>query len=290
MGNFIVDNRVPNHPGLAAHINSLHKIKAHKKTVNLAFPTSLNMMKFTSSAFSLALLLGSTAVAPATAWSYWPPSPPTPPRYPTPAPQPALRATPVPTTLAPTPAPTNAPTSAPTPVAAAADSVEEEEEEDVVCGLSDTIQLEDNVFLRQGIDTATNTLTAELFLAEEAWIGMAFSPSGLMVENQAVIGLPDSNNSNNNVPVGYYNLGARSPAGVTLLDDQSKVSNASIEQEPGLTTMTFTLNLLDENGIPIVESGDTARIIYAYGSSNTLGFHAFRSSTEVTFTECIVAA
>jgi DOMON domain len=244
---------------------------------------------------SLALAL---AIAPIDAGSYpsyysWnkPASSPT---CPPPAPRPAPAA--IAATLSPTASPTtsstNVPTEPPTlpstsqptprePPAAVAPPPPSREPD---CSLAsaDPIQLEDNLEMRQVVNQDDNSVTVQLVLQSEAWVGFAFSPSGQMVPNTAVIGLPGTGGG-----VGLYSLSARAVEGVTLLpeDQQDRLSDVSIEQEDGETTLTFTYRAAD--GEALATGGEASRIIYAYGSSNTLGFHAFRSSAEIVFDNCL---
>ena len=221
-----------------------------------------------------------------TAWPSWG-------SYPnnSPASTPALR-TPQPT-QAPTSQPTEAPTPQPTPTPSTPipPPLEQLEGAELDCSSFDqnVEELADGLTIRQIVNPQNQTLTVQLDLDDEAWIGFAFSPNGVMVGSQAVIGLPANEENDGETPatVGLYNLGAKSPAAVTLLPDgeQERLDDVSVEQIDGQTTVKFTLTGPEVDALAAGE--ETARIIFSYGSDNNLGFHAFRSSAEISFAKCV---
>lgn len=126
-----------------------------------------------------------------------------------------------------------------------------------------TLEITDN-----GDQTATYVLTYE----GEAWISLGVSPGGQMVGSQAVIGLPDSGTDPE-----IYNLNAKSDAGVVPADADSQVlASSSVTQEGGTTVLTFTVPL-ETDGFR-VSAEDQTSYIYAYGSANTLAYHAARNA------------
>jgi hypothetical protein len=115
-------------------------------------------------------------------------------------------------------------------------------------------------------------------------IGFAFSESGTMVNNIAVIGLPGNSEAAANP--GFYNLGGQVTAQVILLaEDKQTLTDATIEQTLEETILTFTMPLI-QDGEAVAVDGELSRIIFSYGSSNVLGYHAARDTAEVRFTQC----
>ena len=104
----------------------------------------------------------------------------------------------------------------------------------------------------------------------EGWLGFGISPTGLMVPSEAVIGLPDEG-----TVLKYDLTGKSTSAVVPMSDDKQTLMDTSIEQKNGMTTMTFA-KIMDEDEYPLVIGDNT--VIYAQGSSNTLGYHKSRGS------------
>lgn len=154
----------------------------------------------------------------------------------------------------------------PAPFVAVADPVDANANAEVVA-LTDGLDLK---ITDNGNDSATYVMT----YAGEAWVALAVSPNGQMVGAQAVIGLPDDNGG----AVQIYNLNSRSAAGVVVADadTQAILQDASVIQQGGTTVLTFTVPL-ERDGFRVSASDETG-YLYAYGSSNTLGYHASRQS------------
>ena len=114
-------------------------------------------------------------------------------------------------------------------------------------------------------DEPAGTITVEMTYAGDAWIAFGVSENGLMPGSKAVIGLPDTG------IVEKYDLTARSLAGVTPAADSTSLSQQTITQANGVTTLTFTKPLEEPGELPI--SLTDSIFLYAIGSSNTLGFH-----------------
>ena len=152
-----------------------------------------------------------------------------------------------------------------------------------VCDISTTeaTVLGNDVTLRQYINTDDDTVTLEVTYAGIGWIGIAYSPDGLMVQNRAVIGLPDDGT------VAVYDLIGRSPDQVTLATENTvfAVTDASIEQTDEETILRFT-RPVTEDGEVVFAAGQSTPLIYAVGSSNALGLHLTRAAANVVFDEC----
>ena len=127
-------------------------------------------------------------------------------------------------------------------------------------------------------------LTARISFAGIGWVGWGIpaSSAGQMIGNDAVIGLPDLPNSRTNP--GKYSLNAKNLAGVVLdpLAEQDLI-DASVVQTDEDTVMTFTY-ILNQGGFQRVDvDGGMNTFIWAYGFSNTLGYHRNRGSFETDF-------
>jgi hypothetical protein len=152
-----------------------------------------------------------------------------------------------------------------------------------------TIAINDGLHLSYVVvvdDTSTGqgTLSAELVYTGLGWVGLGFSESGQMVPSQAgssyqaVIGLPGDN-------VYKYDMSGKSDAGVMKSTAQT-LTNTAVEQNATHTSIRFTKALVEDNELSI-NSGADNFFIWAYGSSNTLGYHASRGAVTVPLDPCI---
>lgn len=120
------------------------------------------------------------------------------------------------------------------------------------------------------------------------WVALGFPPESvvnsaetlLMVGSDAVIGLPSENK------VQYYELKSKDLKGVQL--DQSEteksLSRKSISQSSTKTVMSFTMAFSSDKGVLIRRTGINT-FLYAYGSSNTLGYHTGRGIFQIDFSD-----
>jgi hypothetical protein len=91
-----------------------------------------------------------------------------------------------------------------------------------------------------------------------------------MIGSEAVIGIPGE------VPMKYI-LGSKSVAGVQpMSEEQQTLTDAVVSVNNGQTTMEFTKIMAETNEIEIT-TGDN-NFLWAYGSSQTLGYHANRAA------------
>lgn len=127
-------------------------------------------------------------------------------------------------------------------------------------------------------------LTSRITFAGIGWVGWGIptSAAGQMIGSDAVIGLPDLPNSRTNP--GKYSLNAKGLAGVVLdpVVEQDLI-DSSIVQTDEDTTMTFTYILNQRVTNSVVVDGGMNTFIWAYGFSNTLGYHRNRGSFETDF-------
>lgn len=128
-------------------------------------------------------------------------------------------------------------------------------------------------------------LSGQITLVGQAWIGFGISLAGTMLGSDAIIGLPDEEQSISNP--GKYDLRWKSPSGVTLMDmPYQTLIDASITQDNTTTILRFKKKLVEENEHNIDKNGGN-KFLWAYGWRNELSHHRRRSPFNVDFTECI---
>ena len=149
--------------------------------------------------------------------------------------------------------------------------------------------VDDNGFMKfswnEPFQVAGRTLlTSRITFAGIGWVGWGIptSTAGQMIGSDAVIGLPDLPNSRTNP--GKYSLNAKGLAGV-VLDPivEQDLLDSSIVQTDEDTTMIFTYILNQPGSNPVNVDGGMNTFIWAYGFSNTLGYHRNRGSFETDF-------
>lgn len=134
-----------------------------------------------------------------------------------------------------------------------------------------------------------DTISIEYSAPTDAWLGIGFSSSGLMIPSDAVIGLPATGE------VKKYALAARNVGGVNQLPaEEQTLINAQINQSGGVTTMSYT-KIIDEDGdIAIDVTGGSNNMIGAFGFTNSLAFHdgfgTFAATLDASPTEAPTAA
>lgn len=130
-------------------------------------------------------------------------------------------------------------------------------------------------------NTATGlpgVVSAEVVFLGVGYVALGFSPDGSMAPNsQAVIGLGA-------LDVSKYNLLSKSDSGVVKSPQQTLVATDFV-QNATHTVMRFT-KLLVEDGEVAIPLGSVMNVIWAYGSTNALTYHASRGSTPVSFEAC----
>lgn len=153
------------------------------------------------------------------------------------------------------------------------------------CTLPDAaydIRGDGSLLLRQLLNQVDATVTVQLEYAGEGWLGFAFSESSSMVPNTAVIGLPRANT------VQKYALTSRSLTGVTPLGSSSQsLTDASIAQRNGITTMFFTKKLVEAGEVSVATGGGENRFLWAVGGDNDLAMHVARGSATIVLAQCL---
>lgn len=119
------------------------------------------------------------------------------------------------------------------------------------------------------------------------WVGIAVSPDRSMLatpSNVAHIGLPADG------LVSSFALQEKTVDGVVQLetgqDGHVALSDTFVEQSDGQTTVRFTRPLSDggADAARSISASGTTTLIYAYGSSNSLGLHTKSGAAEIDFT------
>ena len=127
-------------------------------------------------------------------------------------------------------------------------------------------ELDNGLTMREAVNPSTNTITVQMVYEGEAWLGFGVSPEGSMTDADAVIGLPDSQS------VTQYDMTGEGLEFVSPWSTQT-LSDASVTQDAGVTTLTFTMPLVNDGQHEILASGPNT-FLYAYGGSNELSVHA----------------
>ena len=118
------------------------------------------------------------------------------------------------------------------------------------------------------------TISMEAHYSGEGWVAIGFSTNGAMVGSEAVIGL------NPGVVPLKYNLAGQDVNGVQPMpESQQTLTDASVSFEDGNTILRFTKTMYEEGEIPIT-TGDNI-FLEAYGTSDTLGYHANRGIVNI---------
>ncbi|KAL3797677.1 hypothetical protein HJC23_013509 [Cyclotella cryptica] len=128
-------------------------------------------------------------------------------------------------------------------------------------------------------DVVGDIFCARMESQSDGYLGFGISPTGGMYPADAVIGLPDDGT------VLLYDMTAESTSGVVAMpDNMQTLTDTSIVQGGGVTTMTFARKL-DEGSYPLVVGDNPC--IYAQSTSNAFGYHgsgrgAFQLTLEST--------
>jgi len=135
-------------------------------------------------------------------------------------------------------------------------------------------QLADNYLLRYKLNEPDGTITMELIYDGDAWVGIAFSDSSLsMSGSSAVLASAET------TPQRYRLVAPILPvesAMIVMPPEEQTLIDASCVLKDGQTVMKFTTALLTDE-TPFAISLGKNYLLWAYGSSPTIGYHANRS-------------
>ena len=120
--------------------------------------------------------------------------------------------------------------------------------------------------------SGNGVLCGRLEVENDGWIGLAFSPTGLMEGSTAIIGVPGGD-------VEKYDLAGYNA--VPMSADKQTLRDTSCSSDGGKTTMTFTKLLVEASEVPILEEGEND-VLSAWGGS-AVGYHTGRVSTKIDF-------
>lgn len=146
----------------------------------------------------------------------------------------------------------------------------------------DPVKLDDNgdITLHHIANENDGTFIAEITYDGDGWVafGKASDGQGQMVGGEVIIGLPEEVAGTSNP--GKYALSAKNAAGVTLMDDDKQTlmdstvtQNAGNNDGAGKTVLRYTKLLKEDNEHEIYVT-EPNTFIWAYGSSNTFGYHS----------------
>jgi len=131
------------------------------------------------------------------------------------------------------------------------------------------------------IDDVAKTLDGRLhYSAGEAWLAVGWSadPEGSMIGSEVVLGLPNSNEVSKRVLESYTVQGVKEA-------NQQTLTGTSIVASNGETDMTFVKSL-DEPGEIVIDATGINTLVFAVGSSGTLGFHSLFFIENVNLASC----
>jgi hypothetical protein len=119
-----------------------------------------------------------------------------------------------------------------------------------------------------------SSITVTLTVPASGWLAVGTSETGFMLGSEAVIGYPDTGE------VKKYSLNSQDDdlSGIVEMPSEKQtLVNTEITQSDGMTTMTYTKIMVEDDEIPINAFGDTIFLAsYAFSSSST--FHLGRGS------------
>ena len=132
-------------------------------------------------------------------------------------------------------------------------------------------------------EAAGGILTAQITYEGEGYVSLASSLDGLMPNSEAVICLPDEDETS---AVAKYFMAERSQALVTPYDaTQQTLLDTEVTQEGGVTTCRYTKLLNEDDEIAINANGSNT-FVWAIGGMNMLSYHRARGSVSIPFEQC----
>ncbi|XP_075940786.1 DBH-like monooxygenase protein 2 homolog [Anarhichas minor] len=125
------------------------------------------------------------------------------------------------------------------------------------------------VCLKWGFDNPQGIITFKLVVNTTGWVGLGFSSDGEMTGSDIVMGGVGPSGSYFG---DYHAVGDFMP----VLDEQQSYTLLSLTESDGQTIMTFqrSIQTCDHEDSPITDT--PVKMIYAFGTTDTLGYHGHR--------------
>jgi hypothetical protein len=131
-------------------------------------------------------------------------------------------------------------------------------------------------------DNDEEFIKARIVYEDEGWVAWGLSPDGVMEGTLAIIGLPD-------VGVSLYDLNGYSTSSVEIrTDDEQTLTETTITQENGITTVDFTRSLAADQADDLpLSSSTTDTFVWAYRTDNTFAQHTSKGTVMMNFGDCV---
>jgi putative Mn2+ efflux pump MntP len=113
----------------------------------------------------------------------------------------------------------------------------------------------------------------------DAWMAVGFSPDGLMVGSQAVIGLPIPSN------VGWYELSEQRRMGIDRVAEAPWLTDASVGLHDGKMRLDFTIDT-EQVSVPGLDINGLSTLLYAVGEAGQLTYHRHRAGFAISLSHC----
>ena len=166
--------------------------------------------------------------------------------------------------------------------------IDNEKEADCITSMC-TMKLSSSCILKYKINKAPiASLTMELICDGESWVGIGFSTNGQMVGSEAILGVPSTDESGNNISMTpqKYALDGKDNSSVIPMDaEKQTLIDASVKvTRKGRTVLKFTKIMKEENEVEI-RPGVENTFLFAQGMGLDVGYHAVGESFKITLPE-----
>ncbi|XP_069098966.1 DBH-like monooxygenase protein 2 [Pleurodeles waltl] len=132
-----------------------------------------------------------------------------------------------------------------------------------------TLDTEGIVVLLWNFNKTTEEITFALQVRTTGWIGFGLSPSGGMTGADIVIGGASPSSNQSTYFADYHGVGEVTPVQDAVQDYKLEF----LSENEGLTTMRFSRKFRTCDPFDVDVTANTQRIIAAYGTSDTIGYH-----------------
>ncbi|KAL7459625.1 hypothetical protein ACHAWC_011376 [Mediolabrus comicus] len=166
--------------------------------------------------------------------------------------------------------------------------IDNEHEADCVTSMC-TMNLSSSCTLKYKINKAPiASLTMLLMCDGESWVGIGFSSDGQMIGSEAILGVPSTDESGNNIGMTpqKYVLGGKDNSSVIPMDaGKQTLIDASVKvTRKGRTVLKFTKIMKEEDEVEI-RPGVENTFLFAQGMGLDVGYHAVGESFTITLPE-----